>query len=83
MNKITNLKLQQHNASADDNGDAYGDESFLVALNPACFEDVVLKQVRGGRVLWVNGPHAINSAAFRAIAYPALCNPETCGKKRK
>jgi hypothetical protein len=43
MNKITNLKLQQHNASAYDNGDAYGDESSLVALNPACFEDVVLK----------------------------------------
>ena len=54
-----------------------------MALNPACFKDVVLKQVRGGCVLWVNGPHAIDSAAFRAIAYPALCNPEACGKKRR
>ena len=41
------------------------------------------QQIRGGRVLWVNGPHAINSAAFHAIAYPALCNPEAYGKKRR
>ena len=71
----------QHNASVYGNGDAYGDGSFLVALNPACFKDVVLKQVRGGRVLWVNGPDAINSAAFHAIAYPTLSNPAAYGRK--
>lgn len=72
----------QHNASVYGNGDAYSDGSFFVALNPACFRDVVLKQVRGGRVLWVNGPEAINSEAFHAIAYPALSNPEAYGKKQ-